>query len=230
MIVGLSIPLLTRELVDGFSVEAISTALIVILVAVFVVQALADGIATYLLAAVGQKIVAGMREMMWFKLIRLPISYFDKNKSGESVSRVVNDTGIVKDLISQHFPQFITGIITIVGALVILLIMDWKMTLPMLISLPVTMLVMIPLGRRMAKVSKGLKDETADFTGEIQQTLGEARLMKASTAEKAEESKGLKGILKMYNCVLKEAKIFALIGPFMSMIMMLVIVVIIGYG
>src|SRR5690625_1016265 len=145
MIVGLSIPLLTRELVDGFSVEAISTALIVILVAVFVVQALADGIATYLLAAVGQKIVARMREMMWFKLIRLPISYFDKNKSGESVSRVVNDTGIVKDLISQHFPQFITGIITIVGALVILLIMDWKMTLLMLISLPVTMLVMIPL-------------------------------------------------------------------------------------
>jgi ATP-binding cassette subfamily B protein AbcA/BmrA len=230
MLVGLSIPLLTRELVDGFSVEAISTALIVILVAVFIIQALADGIATYLLAAVGQKIVARMREIMWFKLIRLPISYFDKNKSGESVSRVVNDTGIVKDLISQHFPQFITGIITIVGALVILLIMDWKMTLLMLIAVPVTMLVMMPLGRRMAKVSKGLQDETADFTGEIQQTLGEARLMKASTAEKAEESKGLKGILNMYNYGLKEAKIFALIGPFMSMIMMLVIVVIIGYG
>jgi ATP-binding cassette subfamily B protein AbcA/BmrA len=230
MLVGLSIPLLTRELVDGFSIEAISTTLIVILVVVFIVQALADGVATYLLAAVGQKIVARMREMMWFKLIRLPISYFDKNKSGESVSRVVNDTGIVKDLISQHFPQFITGIITIVGALVILLIMDWKMTLLMLISLPVTMLVMIPMGRRMAKVSKGLQDETADFTGEIQQTLGEARLMKASTAEKAEESKGLKGILKMYDFGLKEAKIFALIGPFMSMVMMLVIVVIIGYG
>jgi ATP-binding cassette subfamily B protein AbcA/BmrA len=230
MFVGLSIPLLTRELVDGFSVEAISTTLIIILVAVFIFQALADGIATYLLAAVGQKIVARLREIMWFKLIRLPISYFDKNKSGESVSRVVNDTGIVKDLISQHFPQFITGIITIVGALVILLIMDWKMTLLMLIAVPVTMLVMMPLGRRMAKVSKGLQDETADFTGEIQQTLGEARLMKASTAEKAEESKGLKGILNMYNYGLKEAKIFALIGPFMSMIMMLVIVVIIGYG
>ncbi|MFA1821075.1 ABC transporter ATP-binding protein [Virgibacillus oceani] len=230
MLVGLSIPLLTRELVDGFSIEAISTTLIVILVVVFILQALADGIATYLLAAVGQKIVAKMREMMWFKLIRLPVTYFDKTKSGESVSRVVNDTGIVKDLISQHFPQFITGIITIVGALVILLIMDWKMTLLMLIALPVTMLVMMPLGRRMAKVSKGLQDETADFTGEIQQTLGEARLMKASTAEKAEEEKGLKGILKMYNYGLKEAKIFALIGPFMSMIMMLVIVVIIGYG
>jgi ATP-binding cassette subfamily B protein AbcA/BmrA len=230
MLVGLSIPLLTRELVDGFSVEAWSTTLIVILAVVFIVQALADGIATYLLAAVGQKIVARLREMMWFKLIRLPISYFNKHKSGESVSRVVNDTSIVKDLISQHFPQFITGIITIVGALIILLIMDWKMTLLMLIAVPVTLIVMMPLGRRMAKVSRGLQDETADFTGEIQQTLGEARLMKASTAEKEEEAKGLKGIRNMYNFGLKEAKIYALIGPFMSTVMMLVIVVIIGYG
>src|SRR5690625_1904396 len=230
MIVGLSIPLLTRELVDGFSVEAISTTLIVILIIVFIVQALMDGMATYLLAAVGQKIVARLREIMWFKMIRLPVSYFDKHKSGESVSRVVNDTGIVKDLISQHFPQFITGIITIVGALLILFIMDWKMTLLMLIAVPVTFMVMMPLGRRMASISKGMQDETAAFTGEIQQTLGEARLMKASTAEKEEESKGLKGILKMYDYGLKEARIYALVGPFMSTVMMLVIVVIIGYG
>ena len=230
MLVGLSIPLLTRELVDGFSVEALSTTLIIILIVVFIAQALADGVATYLLAAVGQKIVARLREIMWFKMIRLPISYFDKHKSGESVSRIVNDTSIVKDLISQHFPQFVTGIITIIGALIILLVMDWKMTLLMLIAVPVTFMVMMPLGRRMAKVSKGLQDETADFTGEIQQTLGEARLMKASTAEKEEESKGRKGILKMYDYGLKEARIYALVGPFMSTVMMLVIVVIIGYG
>jgi ATP-binding cassette subfamily B protein AbcA/BmrA len=230
MLVGLSIPLLTRELVDGFSVEALSTTLIIILIAVFIAQALADGVATYLLAAVGQKIVARLREIMWFKMIRLPISYFDKHKSGESVSRIVNDTSIVKDLISQHFPQFVTGIITIIGALIILLVMDWKMTLLMLVAVPVTFMVMMPLGRRMAKVSKGLQDETADFTGEIQQTLGEARLMKASTAEKEEESKGRKGILKMYDYGLKEARIYSLVGPFMSTVMMLVIVVIIGYG
>lgn len=230
MLVGLSIPLLTRELVDGFSVEALSTTLIIIIIAVFILQAVIDGVSTYLLAAVGQKIVARLREIMWFKLIRLPVSYFDKHASGESVSRVVNDTGIVKNLISQHFPQFITGLITIIGSIIILLIMDWQMTLLMIIAIPVTFAVMMPLGRRMAKVSKGLQDETATFTGEIQQTLGESRLMKSSTAEQFEEAKGLKGIRKMYDYGLKEAKIFALIGPFMQTIMMLVIVVIIGYG
>jgi len=230
MLIGLSIPLLTRELVDGFSMDAISTTLIIIIFVVFILQAVVDGVSTYILAAIGQRIVARLREMMWFKLIRLPVSYFDKHASGESVSRVVNDTGIVKDLISQHFPQFITGFITIIGAIVILLIMDWKMTLFMLIAVPVTLVIMMPLGARMAKISKGMQDETAKFTGEIQQTLSEVRLMKASTAERVEEKKGKSGISKLYQFGLREARIFALIGPFMYTIMMLVIVLIIGYG
>jgi len=230
MIVGLSIPLLTRELVDGFSVEALSVTLIIVIFVVFILQAVVDGVSTYLLAVVGQRIVARLRERMWFKLIRLPVSYFDKHASGESVSRVVNDIGIVKDLITQHFPQFITGIITIIGAIIILIIMDWKMTLLMLIAVPVTFAIMMPLGGRMAKISKGMQDETATFTGGIQQTLSEARLMKASTAEKVEEKKGVEGIGNLYRYGLKEAKIFALIGPSIYTIMMLVIVAIIGYG
>lgn len=230
MLVNLSIPLLTRELVDGFSLEALSATLIIIIVAVFILQAVIDGLSTYILAAVGQKIVARLREKMWFKLLRLPVSYFDKTPSGESVSRVVNDTGIVKDLISNHFPQFITGIITIIGAIAILLIMDWKMTILMLLAVPVTFLIMIPLGSRMAKISKGLQDETATFTGDIQQTLSEIRLMKSSTAEEVEEVQGKAGIDKLYRFGLREAKVFALIGPLIYTVMMFVIVVIIGYG
>lgn len=230
MLVNLAIPLLTRELVDGFSVEALSTTLIITIVVVFILQAVIDGLSTFILSAVGQKIVARLREIMWFKLLRLPVSYFDKTPSGESVSRVVNDTGIVKDLISNHFPQFITGIITIIGAIVILLIMDWKMTLLMLLAVPATFLIMMPLGSRMAKISKGLQDETAAFTGDIQQTLSEIRLMKSSTAEAVEEVHGKAGIHKLYRFGLREAKVFALIGPLIYTVMMFVIVIIIGYG
>ncbi|QFT87774.1 Multidrug resistance ABC transporter ATP-binding/permease protein BmrA [Bacillus sp. THAF10] len=228
--VGLSIPLLTREMVDGFSMEAISITLVIIIATVFILQAVIDGLSTYSLAYVGQRIVAGLREKMWNKLLRLPVSYYDKKTSGESVSRVVNDTGIVKDLISQHFPQFITGIITIIGAIIILLVMDWKMTLLMLISVPITTLVMIPLGTKMSKISRGMQDETATFTGSIQQTISEIRLMKASNAEAAEEGKGRKGIRTLLTFGLKEARIFAVIGPLMYMVVMLVIVIIIGYG
>ncbi len=229
-LVGLSIPLLTRELVDGFSIESMSMLLIVAIGLVFILQAVIDGISTYLLAAVGQRIVARLREQMWMKLIRMPVSYFDKTNSGESVSRVVNDTGIVKDLISQHFPQFISGLISIIGAVAILLIMDWKMTLMMLIAVPITILLMMPLGSKMAKISRSLQDETAMFTGNIQQTLSEIRLMKSSTAESFEEQKGVQGIGKLFSYGLRESKIFALIGPLMYLIIMAVVVIIIGYG
>jgi len=229
-LVSLTIPLLTGEIVDGFSVEALSMTLIIAVVAAFLLQALIDGVSTYLLAASGQKIVASLREKMWRKIIRLPVSYFDQHASGQSVSRVVNDTGIVRDLISQHFPEFISGIISIIGAVTILLIMDWKMTLLMLISVPFTIVIMIPLGKRMAKISRGLQDETAVFSGSIQQTISEIRLMKSSTAESLEKTRGIKGIGKLLQFGLREARIIALIAPLMYLIVMAVVVIIIGYG
>lgn len=227
---GLVVPMLTKNLVDGFSVSSLSVPLLVAIGLAFVVQAVISGFSIYLLAKVGQKIVASLREKMWLKLVRLPVGYYDQNSSGETVSRVVNDTSVVKDLITDHFPQFITGIISIIGAVTLLIIMDWKMTLLMLVAVPVTLAVMIPLGKRMAKISRGLQDETATFTGNVQQTLGEIRLMKASTAEKDEEAKGISGIDKLLGYGLKEARVFALIAPLMQFVIMLVIVVIIAYG
>lgn len=227
---GLVVPMLTKNLVDGFSVAALSIPLLVAIGAAFVIQAVISGVSIYLLAAVGQKMVASLREKMWLKLVRLPVTYYDDHSSGETVSRVVNDTSVVKDLITDHFPQFITGIISIIGAITLLIIMDWKMTLVMLIAVPFTLLLMIPLGKRMVKISRGLQDETANFTGSVQQTLGEIRLMKASTAERDEEEKGLTGIERLLRFGLKEARIMALIAPLMQFVMMLVIVVIIAYG
>jgi ATP-binding cassette, subfamily B, bacterial AbcA/BmrA len=229
-VAGLAIPLLTKNLVDGFEVASLSVTLMVLIGVAFILQALIDGVSIYALSFVGQKIVAAIRERMWMKLIRLPVSYFDKESSGETVSRVVNDTNIVRELISNHFPQFITGIISIIGAVFVLLLMDWKMTLIMLISVPVTLAIMFPLGKRMTSISRGLQDETATLTGDIQQTLSEIRLMKASTAESNEGGKGKEGIQRLFTYGMKEARIFAFIGPIMYLVVMVVIVMIISYG
>lgn len=227
---GLVVPILTKELVDGFSVASLSIPLIIGIGVAFIAQAIISGIGTYLLSSVGQKVVARLRERMWLKITRLPVSYFDKGTSGETVSRIVNDTSIVRELISDHFPSFIGGIISIIGAVTILFIMDWKMTLMMLIAVPIVIAVMTPLGRQMVKVSKGMQDETANFSGAIQQTLSEIRLMKSSTAEQNEEAKGLNGIGKLLQYGLKESRITAFIGPLMYLVVMVVIVIIIGYG
>src|SRR5690606_14611493 len=122
-LVGLVVPLLTKNLVDGFSFDSLSVPLIFGIAAAFIVQAVINGVSIYLLSMVGQRVVAGLRERMWAQLIRLRVSYFDQHSSGETVSRVVNDTGIVRNLITDHFPSFITGIISIIGAVIILIIL-----------------------------------------------------------------------------------------------------------
>ena len=73
-LVGLIVPLLTRNLVDGFSVETLSVMLIVTIAIAFILQAIINGLSIYLLSLVGHKIVAGLRERMWKKLIRLPFA------------------------------------------------------------------------------------------------------------------------------------------------------------
>nr|WP_257613374.1 ABC transporter transmembrane domain-containing protein [Carnobacterium maltaromaticum] len=135
------------------------------------------------------------------KLVHLPVSYFDETKTGEIVSRLINDTTLVKDLITQHFPQFINGIISIIGAIIILMIMDWKMTIIMLISIPVTAVLIMPLGAKMANISRETQSETADFTGIVSQTLSEIRLMKSSNGEKIELNMVIMGFTAYLNMV-----------------------------
>ena len=227
---SLMVPLLTQMFIDGFDTSLISTPLVVLIIGVFLFSAVIDGVSYYMLAKIGQTVVQRLREMVWDKFLNLPVSYFDKTKSGESVSRVVNDTSIIQNLITSHFPQLISGLVSIVGAVIILFLMDWKLTLIMFIALPISIVVILPLGRRMQKVSKKLQDETATFTGSIQETLSEIRLMKSFNAERYEQEKGRRGIKELYKYGMKEAIINALLSPIMYTVMMFVIILVIGYG
>lgn len=229
-VVGLFIPLFTKNLVDGFSLTSLSGLQIAGLVIAFIGQAIASGVSIYLLNQLGQRIVASMRAKLWDKLLVLKVPYYDVHQTGETISRMSNDTAVVKGLITEHLPQFITGIISIVGSIIILLTMDWKMTLLMLVAVPLTFLVLLPLGRQMFKISKGLQDETAKFTAHISKVLSEIRLVKASNAEPLESVNGNKGIQELFKFGMKEAKIQAVIIPIMFLVIMSVMVLIIGYG
>src|SRR5699024_8904481 len=126
--------------------------------------------------------------------------------------------------------QLISGILSVAGSIVILFFLDWKLTLIMFIALPISIVAIMPLGSRMQKVSKKLQDETASFTGSIQETLSEIRLMKSFNAESYEKIKGNKGINELFKYGMKEAVINALLSPIMYTIMMFVIILVIGYG
>lgn len=228
--VALLVPLFTKNLINDFSVSSLNAERITLLVLAIIVQALASGFSIYLLNRIGQSVVAGIRDQLWKKLLVLPVSYFDDHPSGETVSRMTNDTTVVKGLISEHLSNFVTGIISIVGSMIVLFVLDWKMTLLMFTAIPLSVLILIPLGKKMHKISKGMQDETASFTAVLQQVLTEIRLVKASNAEALEYQNGQKGIQKLFQFGLKEAKIQALIAPLMSFVMMALLVLILGYG
>lgn len=227
---SLFIPMLTKGLVDNFSLSSISTGQIVGLVAFFIMQTIAAGLSIYLLNYIGQKIVAGLRERLWKKVLILPVSYYDQNRTGDTISRMTNDTGVVKTLISEHLSNLLTGGISIVGSLIVLFVLDWKMTLLLLTVIPLSVLILVPLGRKMYKISKALQDETASFTSVLTQVLSEIRLVKSSNTEKREYETGNKGIEKLLQFGLKEGKVQALISPVMSFVLMALLVIIVGYG
>lgn len=229
-LIGLLIPLLTKQLVDGFSMASLSMNQIGLIVAVFIVQAGLSAYATYALSYNGQKIIAGLRELLWKKLIKLPVSYSDRFGSGEMISRMTNDTMVVKELITTHITGAVTGVISVIGSIIILFLMNWKLTLLIFIVLPIAAAILIPIGRLMHKISKETQTETAKFTGILNQVLPEIRLVKASNAEDIEFERGMGGVKQLFKLGLKEARTQSLVGPIITLVLMAALVGVIGYG
>ena len=160
----------------------------------------------------------------------LPVPYYDRHQTGETVSRMTNDTGVVRVLITDHLVSFVTSIISAIGAFILLLTLDWRMTLILLVAIPMLAGIMVPLGIRMHRIAKATQDETAKFSGGINNVLSEVRLVKSSGAEHRELESGMAGIRSLYQLGVQEGKVGAWIGPSVSFTVMLLLVVIIGYG
>ena len=142
---SLIVPLFTRDFVDQFSAGNLEGTMIALLVGAFFLQAIAGGVSYYLLAYSGQTIVANLRRRLWKHMLHLPIPYYDNHRTGETISRITNDTNVVMTLITRHVVTAISGFISIIGAVIILLLLDWRMTVVMLSAVPIMLLVIIPI-------------------------------------------------------------------------------------
>lgn len=227
---SLIVPLLTKDFVDEMNLQGLNTKTIIFLAIVFLGQLVMSGFAVYTMTYIGQCVVLALREKMWKQVLHLPISFFDRHSSGETMSRMTNDTLVIKDFITTHLIPFISGVISIVGSIVLLVIIDWKMTILMISAVPVAILLMAPLGKNMYKVSRSLQDETASFQGDLGRVLADIRLVKSSLAEKQEKKTGLYRMTLLFQYGLKEGKILAIIQPLTMTIMLVLLVVIFGYG
>jgi len=227
---GLAVPLLTMNVINSFTEEGMYWLSLILVGLALLLQAVISGIAFYMMTAIGSKIVAAIRERLWNHVLYLKLSYFDNHESGETMSRITQDTNVIKELITQHFISFFTGLLSVVGSVAILLWMDWKMTLMMLVAVPLAIAVLLPLGQKIHSIALANQDELASFSGNLGRVLTNIRLVKAYQAEGIEQQKGQEQIHNLYRFGLKEAKIMSLLSPVMTFIIMIVLTLLFGYG
>ncbi|WP_129045328.1 ABC transporter ATP-binding protein [Companilactobacillus metriopterae] len=229
-IASLIVPQLTKGLVDTSQLAKIDMSMLWILAVAFAAQLGFGTFGSYFLRYAGESAVKNLRENVWSHLLKLPVGYYDDNKSGEISSRLVNDTNVIKDLVSSQFPNFITGAIQLIGSVIILFVMDWKMAAIMFSIVPVVVIIMVPIGRIMSKLGRQLQAGTAEFNAEASEKLSEIRLIKSSNGETHEVKTGNQLIKKIFSLSIKDAKVEAALQPVMTTLMLVVFVGILGYG
>jgi ATP-binding cassette subfamily B protein AbcA/BmrA len=221
---------LTKGLIDTSKLAQIDKRMLIVLVLAFVAQLAFGAIGSFLLRYVGESAVKTLREKLWSHLLQMPVGYYDDHKSGESSSRLVNDTTVIKDLVATQFPNFTTGAIQLVGSMIILFVMDWKMAAMMFLAVPIMALIMMPIGRIMSRLGRQLQAATADFNAEASEKLSEIRLIKSSNGEEFEKNSGGSFINKIFNLGIKDAKVEAMLQPIITTVMLGLFVGILGYG
>lgn len=227
---SLIVPQLTKGLIDTSKLAQIDKRMLIVLVLAFVAQLAFGAIGSFLLRYVGESAVKTLREKLWSHLLQMTVGYYDDHKSGESSSRLVNDTTVIKDLVATQFPNFITGAIQLVVSMIILFVMDWKMAAMMFLAVPIMALIMMPIGRIMSRLGRQLQAATADFNAEASEKLSEIRLIKSSNGEEFEKNSGGSFINKIFNLGIKDAKVEAMLQPIITTVMLGLFVGILGYG
>ncbi|HDN3455070.1 TPA: ABC transporter ATP-binding protein, partial [Staphylococcus aureus] len=155
---------------------------------------------------------------------------FDSNESGELLSRIIDDTKVINTFVSHKIPSALPNVLTIVGSIIMLFILDWKMTLCTFVIVPLFFIVIFPLGRLMEKVSSETQNETAKLSGLISRILSEIRLVKISGTENLEVANGKNRLVNIYNLGVKQAKITSVIQPISSVLTLLMIGMVLGIG
>lgn len=227
---SLMIPLVTMRLIDQIAAGDLKMATIILLAVLFLAQTVLSAFSAYSMSYVGQYMIRALRDKLWKHLIKLPVPFFDRNQSGELMSRIANDSNVIKDFLISQIMVFISGMVSIIGGLVLLFVLDWKITVLIIVAVPLSVLLIAPLASKMYGISRNLQTETANLQGDFGRVLADIRFVKYSVAEQHETDNTSKRISKLFKLGMKESFVMSIVSPVMLSIILLVVVLIIGYG
>ena len=183
---GLVLPYASKNLIDEVIPNRDMKALTLLLTAVcfaILIQAVTSFLLTKILSVEAQHLISKLRAQVQKKLLKLPVSFFDNQKSGALVSRVMTDVEGVRNLVGTGLVQLIGGSITAIISLVILLKLNATMTFFVLV--PVSLFAFIAL-KAFGKIRPIFRERgkiNAEVTGRLTETLNGIRVIKGFNAE-----------------------------------------------
>ena len=134
----------------------------------------------------GIRVEADIRQDLFRHLQTLGFDYYDRNRTGQLMSRLTTDLFEITEL-AHHGPEdFLTSVLTVIGAFIIMFSVQWKLALVVALMFPICLSVVILRRRKMGKVSRMVKQRTAGINADIESSLSGVRTAKAFTNEDAE--------------------------------------------
>jgi ABC-type multidrug transport system fused ATPase/permease subunit len=203
---GLILPASTKYLVDdviGKHHIRLLTPIVLTVLAATVIQGLTSFTLTQLLSKSAQKMIADLRRQVQAHIGKLSISFYDSNKTGVLVSRIMSDVEGVRNLIGTGLVEFVGGLMTAILAMVILLRISVTMTV-----IAFTVLLVFGIGLNKAfttirPIFRARPKITAEVTGRLTESLGGVRVVKGYHAEAREEKIFSAGVQRLLDNVLK---------------------------
>ena len=203
---GLVLPYASKTLIDEVipskDTDAL-TYLLVVVCAALLFQSVSSFSLTRLLSVEAQHLISILRAKVQQKLLKLPISFFDNNKSGALVSRVMTDVEGVRNLVGTGLVQLIGGSITAVISLVILIKINGQMTLFVLFPVLVFAGIALKAFKYIRPIFRARGKINAEVTGRLTETLNGIRVIKGFNAENQEKAVFEKGVDELYQNVKK---------------------------
>jgi subfamily B ATP-binding cassette protein MsbA len=209
-LIGLAFPMVVRYLLDAAFIQrnrAILDRIAIGLVVLFTIQAALNYAQTYLLSAVGERVVAGLRRELFSKLLDMPPGFFAERRTGELTSRLTTDIGLLQGVLSHQIAEFSRQVLALVGGIILLTLMQPRLTLTALGVVPLVVGSALFFGRRLRRMTVNVQDKVAEATAVAEEAFSQIRTVQSFVQEPAERQRYGERISKSVRAALVRANI-----------------------
>jgi ATP-binding cassette subfamily B protein len=158
-------------------------------IGIVLLSIIANLLKSYFFSLIGQKIIVDLRTKLFNHILDLPQSFFTKTGTGDIISRINSDVENVNEVISNTAVDIITSIITLVGVVFWILFIDWRMTLLIIVIIPVFMITSKALNKQLWEKSKVIQEKRSKLIGIVHESVTGAELLKVFSIERVFKEK-----------------------------------------